>query len=114
MKIYRQHNIIKQGFQQLKNEVASERLQATETTYRGKIFLYSIVQAVRMSTLQAAKSIKLPDDSLRKLLVQLKSADTLAPQHIRVRRRHRAQEAPQSDGTFGHKETPAETRTLMI
>ena len=80
MKIYRQRNIIEQGFQQLKNEVGGDRLQATETTYRGKIFLYSIAQAVRMSMLQTAKSVsaknpelKLPDDSLRKLLVQLNS-----------------------------------------
>ena len=80
MKIYRQRNIIEQRFQQLKNEVGGDRLQATETTYRGKIFLYSIAQAVRMSMLQTAKSVsaknpelKLPDDSLRKLLVQLNS-----------------------------------------
>ena len=80
MKIYRQCNIIEQGFQQLKNEVGGDRLQAAETTYRGKIFLYSIAQAVRMSMLQTAKSIcaknpelKPPDDSLRKLLVQLNS-----------------------------------------
>lgn len=39
MKIYRQRNIIEQGFQQLKNEVGGDRLRATETTYRGKIFL---------------------------------------------------------------------------
>ena len=42
MKIYRQRNIIEQGFQQLKNEVGGDRLRATETTYRGKIFLYSL------------------------------------------------------------------------
>lgn len=33
MKIYRQRNIIEQGFQQLKNEVGGDRLRATETTY---------------------------------------------------------------------------------
>lgn len=71
MKIYRQRNIIEQGFQQLKNEVGGDRLRATETTYRGKIFLYSVAQAVRMSILQTAKAISvqnkelsLPDDSL--------------------------------------------------
>ena len=78
MKIYRQRNIIEQGFQQLKNEVGGDRLRATETTYRGKIFLYSVAQAVRMSILQTAKAISiqnkelsLPDDSLTRALAQL-------------------------------------------
>ena len=73
-------NIIEQGFQQLKNEVGGDRLQATETTYRGKIFLYSIAQAIRMSMLQTAKAISaqnkelsLPDDSLTRALTQLNS-----------------------------------------
>lgn len=80
MKIYRQRNIIEQGFRQLKNEVGGDRLQATETTYRGKLFLYSIAQAIRMSMLQTAKAISaqnkelsLSDDSLTRALTQLNS-----------------------------------------
>ena len=52
--IYRQRDIIEQGFNQLKNEVGESRLVATETTYRGKLFIFSLAQSIRMSMLRTA------------------------------------------------------------
>ena len=49
LQIYRQREIIERGFDQLKNEVGSSRLDATEATYSGKLFIYTIAQALRMS-----------------------------------------------------------------
>lgn len=78
LRIYRQRLIIEQGFNQLKNEVGGSRLEATESTYRGKLFIFSLAQALRMSMLVTASKkrknnpkAKLPDDSLRKTIVQL-------------------------------------------
>ncbi len=78
LRIYRQRLIIEQGFNQLKNEVGGSRLEATESTYRGKLFIFSLAQALRMSMLVTAgekkktnPKAKLPDDSLRKTIVQL-------------------------------------------
>lgn len=76
--IYRQRDIIEQGFNQLKNEVGGSRLVATETTYRGKLFIFSLAQSIRMSMLRTAAEtvqknpkLKMPEESLRKLIVQL-------------------------------------------
>lgn len=76
--IYRQRDIIEQGFNQLKNEVGESRLVATETTYRGKLFIFSLAQSIRMSMLRTAAEtvqknpkLKMPEESLRKLIVQL-------------------------------------------
>lgn len=76
--IYRQRDIIEQGFNQLKNEVGGLRLVATETTYRGKLFIFSLAQSIRMSMLRTAAEtvqknpkLKMPEESLRKLIVQL-------------------------------------------
>ncbi len=78
LRIYRQRLIIEQGFNQLKNEVGGSRLEATESTYRGKLFIFSLAQALRMSMLVTAgekrktnPKARLPDDSLRKTIVQL-------------------------------------------
>ena len=80
LQIYRQREIIERGFDQLKNEVGGSRLEATEATYRGKLFIYTIAQALRMSMLCTARkisdqnpSLKMPEESLRKLLGQLRS-----------------------------------------
>lgn len=78
LRIYRQRNIIEQGFNQLKNEVGGARLEATESTYRGKLFVFSLAQAIRMNMLCTASEtakknpkLKMPEESLRKLTVQL-------------------------------------------
>lgn len=71
LQIYRQREIIERGFDQLKNEVGSSRLDATEATYSGKLFIYTIAQALRMSMLSTAR--KMSEESLRKLLGLLRS-----------------------------------------
>lgn len=80
LQIYRQREIIERGFDQLKNEVGGSRLAATEATYRGKLFIYTIAQALRMSMLCTARkmseltpNLKMPEESLCKLLGQLRS-----------------------------------------
>lgn len=89
--IYRQRDIIEQGFNQLKNEVGGSRFEATESSYRGKLFVYSLAQAIRMHMLYTARhihaqnsSLKMPEESLRKLFTQLHSVQA---------RRHRTTRA---------------------
>ena len=70
LQIYRQREIIERGFDQLKNEVGGSRLEATQATYKGKLFIYSIAQALRMSMLCTARKVhaqkpelKMPEES---------------------------------------------------
>lgn len=58
LQIYRQREIIEQGFDQLKNEVGGSRLEATEATYRGKLFFYTIAQALHMSMLCTTRKMR--------------------------------------------------------
>ena len=78
LKLYRQRHIIEQGFNQLKNEVGGSRFEATEAAYRGKLFVYTLAQALRMSMLSKAREVhathpdlKMPEESMRKLITQL-------------------------------------------
>lgn len=80
LRVYRQRQIIEQGFRQLKNEVGGSRFESTEATYRGRLFVYTLAESLRMTMLATAQRnmsrnslLKLPGDSLRKLLVQLRS-----------------------------------------
>ena len=80
LQIYRQRQIIERVFDQLKNEVGGSQLEATQATYKGKLFIYSIAQALRMSMLCTARKVhaqkpelKMPEESLRKLIGQLQS-----------------------------------------
>ena len=80
LKIHQERDIIEKGFQQLKNEVGGSRFEAADACYRGKLFVYSLAQALRMNMLMTARSVsaanknlKMPRDSLRKLLLQLQS-----------------------------------------
>lgn len=47
--IYRQRDIIEKGFNHLKNEVGGSRLEATESAYRGKLFIYTLAQSLRVN-----------------------------------------------------------------
>ena len=78
LKLYRQRQIIEQGFNQLKNEVGGSRFESTEAAYRGKLFVYTLAQALRMSMLSKAREVhavhpelKMPEESMRKLITQL-------------------------------------------
>lgn len=58
--IYRQRDIIEKGFNQLKNEVGGSRLEATESAYRGKLFIYTLAQSLskligQLGSIQARK-----------------------------------------------------------
>lgn len=93
LRIYRERNIIEQNFNQLKNWVDGDRLYATESTYKGKILVFVIAESLRMVMLnriqkavkskapkqktevkdnQLADFLKLPYESLPKLLAGLK------------------------------------------
>ena len=79
LKTYRERQIIEQGFDQLKNEVGGSRFECTQNSYRGRLFVYCLAQALRMMMLstvkkmQADTGLKLPRQSLRKALIQLQS-----------------------------------------
>ena len=93
LRIYRERNIIEQNFNQLKNWVDGDRLYATQSTYKGKILVFVIAEGLRMVMLnriqknvkskapkqkqelkdsQLADFLKLPYESLPKLLAGLK------------------------------------------
>lgn len=79
MTIYRRRQIIEQGFDQLKNEVGGSRFEATETAYRGKLFLYTLAQSIRMRMIYTAHkktekdpTMSVPGDSVSKVLCQLR------------------------------------------
>lgn len=72
LKIHQERDIIEKGFQQLKNEVGGSGFEAADACYRGKLFVYSLAQALRMNMLMTARSVsaanknlKMPRDSLR-------------------------------------------------
>lgn len=76
--IYRQRNVIEMGFDQLKNEVGGKRMHGTEMTYRGRLFLFQLAQALRMIMRRTAvkvsandANLEIPANSMRKLLIQL-------------------------------------------
>lgn len=80
LRIYRQREIIERGFHQLKNEIGGSRLESTHATYRGKLFVYTLAQALRMHMLWTARKMSaknselaMPEESMRKLFCQLQS-----------------------------------------
>ena len=77
LRIYRRRNIVEVAFRQFKVLNGGDRLQATQTSYIGKLMVHIIAQSLRMAiTVQAKKretqELKLPDNSVEKLLKALK------------------------------------------
>lgn len=77
LRIYRRRNIVEVAFRQFKVLNGGDRLQATQTSYMGKLMVHIIAQSLRMAiTVQAKKretqELKLPDNSVEKLLTALK------------------------------------------
>ena len=77
LRIYRRRNIVEVAFRQFKVLNGGDRLQATQTSYMGKLMVHIIAQSLRMAiTVQAKKretqELKLPDNSVEKLLTVLK------------------------------------------
>ena len=77
LRMYRRRNIVEVAFRQFKVLNGGDRLQATQTSYIGKLMVHIIAQSLRMAiTVQAKKretqELKLPDNSVEKLLKALK------------------------------------------
>ena len=77
LRIYRRRNIVEVAFRQFKVLNGGDRLQATQTSYMGKLMVHIIAQSLRMAiTVQAKKretqELKLLDNSVEKLLKALK------------------------------------------
>lgn len=76
--LYRDRQMIEQGFRQFKAGNGCTRMLATESAYAGKLFLYQLTQAIRMNMLMTARrnadisKAKLPGNSLDMLLAKLK------------------------------------------
>ena len=81
--LYRDRQMIEQGFRQFKAGNDCTRMQATESAYAGKLFVYQLAQAIRMSMQMTARrnaessQVKMPGNSLDKLLATLKSVSAL-------------------------------------
>lgn len=79
LQLYRDRQVIEQGFRQFKAGNGCDRLKATESAYVGKLFLYLLAQAIRMNMQMTARKnaessqTELPGNSLDKLLAKLRS-----------------------------------------
>ena len=101
--IYRERNIVEVAFKQFKVLNGGERLYATGSTYKGKIFIHLLAQTLRMMMCVSAAGHKadgkvLPGESLEKAMIQLKKLQ--------------ATKAP-GRGTYITKEIPKKTRDLF-
>ena len=82
--IYRERNIVECAFRQFKVLNGCDRLQATNLTYIGKLFIHLIAQSLRMMMTVKACSHKadgkvLPGDSLNKAMMQLQKLQASKP-----------------------------------
>ena len=101
--IYRERNIVESAFRQFKVLNESDRLYATGTTYKGKLFIYMLAQSIRMMMSVTASDHKpgakvLPGDSFDKAMLQL--------QRLQASR-------PAGRGIYIVKEIPKKTRDLF-
>ena len=117
LSIYCSRQIIEQGFEQLKNEVGGSCFETTESSYRGKLFVYTLAQSIRMSMLYTAhkkmaqnSNLFMPGNSLRKLLfsaAQRAGQKALFDKHFRSRRRYEAVSGQSLAGR--HRKTPEDS-----
>lgn len=101
--IYRERNIVESAFRQFKVLNESDRLYATGTTYKGKLFIYMLAQAIRMMMSVTASNHQpnakvLPGDSFDKAMLQM--------QRLQASR-------PAGRGVYIVKEIPKKTRDLF-
>ncbi|MDO4938235.1 MAG: transposase [Sutterellaceae bacterium] len=76
MSCYHQRGIVELDFKQFKNQVEADRLNCTESTYRGKLFVNTLATSIRLMMLRATKANetpknKLPNNSLDNLMERL-------------------------------------------
>lgn len=103
--VYRERAIVETCFRQFKVLNEGERLMATSTSYKGKIFVHLIAQTLRMMMMIAAckhkaegKNRILPGDSLVKAMMQLQKLQATKPA---------------GRGVWITKEIPKKTRDLF-
>lgn len=101
--IYRERNIVESAFRQFKVLNESDRLYATGTTYKGKLFIYMLAQSIRMMMSVSASNHQpnakvLPGDSFEKAMLQM--------QRLQASR-------PAGRGIYIVKEIPKKTRDLF-
>ena len=82
--IYRERNIVEMAFKQFKVFNDGERLNATASSYKGKIFIHILAQTLRMLLCVAAAGHKadgriLPGDSFEKAMLCLKKLQASRP-----------------------------------
>lgn len=88
LEIYRRRNMVELNFDALKTDIGGDRLRATESAYRGKLFLFLLATSVRMMMRTAATRneakvrLQLPDESVQRALTQLSN--------LRIKRRPQA------------------------
>lgn len=101
--IYRERNIVESAFRQFKVLNESDRMYATGTSYKGKLFIYMLAQTIRMMMCVCAFNHKpdgkvLPGDSFDKAMLQM--------QKLQATR-------PAGRGIYIVKEIPKKTRDLF-
>ena len=103
MVIYRERNIVETCFRQFKVLDDGERLRATASSYKGKLFIHLLAQNLRMMMTVAASKHKadgkvLPGDSITKAMLQLQKLQA---------------SKPAGRGVWIVKEIPKKTRDLF-
>jgi hypothetical protein len=103
LEIYRERNIVETAFRQFKVLNNAQRLQCTQTSYKGKIFIHLLAQSLRMiMSVSAHKNQttdnKIPNQSLTKLMMKLQTLQV---------------EKPAGRGIWIVKEIPKKTRDLF-
>ena len=101
--IYRERNIAESAFRQFKVLNESDRLYATGTTYKGKLFIYMLAQSIRMMMSVSASNHQpnakvLPGDSFEKAMLQM--------QRLQASK-------PADGGSYIVKELPKKTKDLF-
>ena len=78
LRIYRQRNVIEQNFNQLKNWVDGDRMYATESTYRGRLLVFVVAEALRMVMLNRVAGAVKGKSEAEKKAAKLKGDNVLA------------------------------------
>ena len=75
---YRRRSIVELDFNEFKNRMHASRLQCTDRTYIGRLFVSTVATSLRMMMLHSAHQNqtpknRIPDNSISKLLRELKT-----------------------------------------
>ena len=101
--IYRERNIVESAFRQFKVLNESDRMYATGTSYKGKLFIYMLAQTIGMMMCVCASNHEpdgkvLPGDSFDKAMLQMQKQQATRPA---------------GRGIYIVKEIPKKTRDLF-